>query len=630
MKDRRNARTPVRSNGDRKPSLEFPPLEFPALEFPALESRKHALTLCLLLGLFTMALYSPVGGHPFVNYDDPSYITENSHIQAGLTWGTLRWALRSMDASNWHPVTWLSHAADYELFGMNASGHHWSSVLLHTINVILLFLLLWQSTGAIAKSLLVAALFAVHPLNVESVAWIAERKNVLSTMLFLLTLGAYGWYARRPGLSRYGIVAGLFLLGLMAKPMLVTLPFVLLLIDYWPLQRIAGWCSPLRASRFVAAPFSRLMLEKLPLMALSAGSAVLTVIAQGSSLAPGERFPFSFRFENAVYSCGMYLGKAFCPARLALFYPYPGNGLSAWRWMGAGLVLAAISVLVWKHARSRPYLLVGWCWFLGTLVPVLGIVQVGAQAMADRYAYVPLIGILIAVAWGVNLRSKAARVAAVTMVLAALSLLTWRQIDYWKTNYDLWSHTLAVTGNNLVAEDKLGSALQAMGRQDEAMIHFANALRLDPLDPLSNFSVGADLQWRGRLQEAIPHYRMTIRQSTDARLRADAYQNLGTDYLQLGDAVRARESFLLALNVNRGLVTVFAGLGELAGDMARDLSQSVVEHPTGEGYLQLGRVFQEDGRLPEARLAYGEALALNPALFGAQRELAALQEIPPQ
>jgi hypothetical protein len=308
--------------------------------------------------------------------------------------------------------------------------------------------------------------------------------------------------------------------------------------------------------------------------------------------------------ENAVFSCDMYLAKAVWPVSLALYYPHPGTGLLAWRWIGMGLLLIVISVLVWTQRSSRPFLIFGWCWFLGTLVPVLGIVQVGVQAMADRYAYVPLIGVFVTVvwvAWGAV--GKVARVVSIAVVLLSLSLLTIRQLGYWKSNYDLWSHTLAVTQNNLVAEDKLGSALQALGRQDEAMIHFANAVRLDSLDPFGNFSLGADLQWHGHLREAIPHYEITIRQTNDARLRADAYQNLGTDYLQLGDEKLARENFLLALRTNPGLITVFAGLGELAGEPARGLSQAVVQTPTAEGFQQLAAAFRESGRVEEAGLA---------------------------
>jgi len=576
----------------------------------------RTIVLGLLLGALTLLLYSPAGTHPFLNYDDPSYVTENSHVQAGLSWGTVVWAFQSTEASNWHPITWLSHAADVSLFGASPCGHHWTSVLIHGLNAVLFFLLLRYATGAIWQSLIAAVLFAVHPLNVESVAWISERKNVLSALFLLLTLGAYGWYALRPRATRYGVVIALFALGLMTKPMLVTLPFALLLIDYWPLQRIRPASLRSEPARFRPESISRLMIEKLPLLAMSAASAAITVIAQQASLAPAQRFPSALRLENAIYSCGMYLAKAVWPASLALFYPYP-TALSPLRWMGTAAVLLAVSVMVWKQS-SRPYVLVGWCWFLGTLVPVLGIVQVGAQAMADRYAYVPLMGTFVAVVWWAwAVTGKGMRITAISVCLLSLLLLTVRQLGYWRTNYDLWTHTLAVTHDNLVAEDKLGSVLQQMGRQDEAMIHFGNAERLDSLDPLSNFSLGADLQWRGHLREAIPRYETAIRQTTDARLQADSYQNLGTDYMQLGDEKLARENFLLALRANPGLLTVFAGLGELAGEPARTLSQSVLQNPTREGFLRLATAFQESGRFEESGLAYAVANTKNaPASAG--------------
>ncbi|HEY3973259.1 MAG TPA: tetratricopeptide repeat protein [Candidatus Sulfotelmatobacter sp.] len=591
-------------------------------------ARLHRVSAALALAVATLILYSSTGSHPFTNYDDPGYVLENSHVKKGVTWETLNWALTTTEQGNWHPLTWFSHALDCQFFGLDASGHHWTSVAIHALNVVLLFLLLQRITGATFRSFLVAALFAFHPLNVESVAWVAERKTVLSTLFFLLTLGAYGYYAMQVGLKRYSLVAGLFVLGLAAKPMLVTLPFVLLLMDYWPLCRIQGWSPP---SQFpsVQESFSRLVVEKLPLMALSAGSAVVTVMAQRTNLAPSEQFSFAMRLENAAYSYWMYLAKAFWPMRLALYYPHPANSLPAWQWIGATLFLVAVSALVWRQASSRPYLLVGWLWFLGTLVPVLGIVQVGAQGMADRYAYIPLIGIFVAVVWGVKLPAHvAAQAAAGAIVLVPLFVVTWRQIGYWKSDYDLWSHTLAVTENNLIAEDKLGVALQAMGRQQDAITHFANAARLNPLDPLSNFSLGADLHWHGRLQDAIPHYEVTIKETTDARLQADAYQNLGAAYLQMGERAQARENFLLALKANPGLLSVFAGLGELGTEAARTLSRSVVQHPSGLGFLQLGRMFQQDGLVPEARLAYAEALTLSPDPDEARQALAALDRVP--
>jgi len=548
-----------------------------------------------------------VGGDPFTNYDDPSYVSENPHVKTGLAWSTFKWAFSSMEASNWHPVTWLSHAADYQLFGLDPSGHHWSNVLIHSLNAVLLFLLLQKATGAKWQSLMVAALFALHPLNVESVAWISERKNVLSTFLLLLTLAAYGWYAQRPSGKRYGVVVACFALGLMAKPMLVTLPLLLLLIDYWPLERGAERPPDAQLGRFQSASLRQLLLEKLPLVAMSVASAALTIAAQHSSLASSERFPFPLRLENALLSYVLYLKKAVWPSGLALFYPHPEN-IPAWQWIGAALLLLTISAVAWRQSRSKPWLAVGWCWFLLTLVPVLGIVQVGAQSMADRYAYVPLIGVFAAIVWWVRFPPRPIlEFSIATAILVALSLVTWRQIGYWRSNVELWSHTLAVTGENLIAEDKLGSALQGAGRQDAAIIHFANALRLDPRDPLANFSVGADLQWHGHLAEAIPHYQTAIRESKDARLRADSYQNLATDYMQMGNEKQARDNFLQALNANPFLISAFAGLGELAGEPARTVSQAVLENPTPEGYGELARAFQQTGRIQEAELAYANA-----------------------
>lgn len=593
-------------------------------------SARHTWVLFALLAAVTLAVYFPVASHPFANFDDPEYVTDNLHVRAGLTVATVRWALVATELSNWHPLTWLSYALDFELFGLSASGYHISNLLLHIANVLLLFWLLQRATGAVLRSAMVAALFALHPLNVESVAWIAERKNLLCTLFIFLALGAYGWYAQRPNWRRYLVVAAAFVCALASKPMAITLPFALLLLDYWPLQHIAGWGAPSQALRIPQQAFPRLLLEKLPLLLLSAGSAVITVIVQRGSLAGVQQFGYGVRLENAIYSYGMYLVKTLWPVSLALFYPHPGNSLAAWKVVLAGAFLLAGSVSVVLWARARAYLLVGWCWFLGTLVPVIGIVQAGGQGMADRYAYIPLIGVFVMVVWGAaefaesRRASLTAEAMGAALVVLMLAFFTWRQNGYWKSNVELWSHTLDVTANNLIAEDKLGVALQAVGQHEEGMVHFSNAVRLNPLDPLSNFNVGADLHARGNMQEAIPHYEITIRQTTDSRLMADAYQNLGTAYLQLGDSPRAREQFLLALRANPGLTTVFAGLGELENEPIRALSRSVVEQPTADGYLRLAQLFQQAGHLPEARLAYAEALRLNPALEEARQALSRL------
>jgi protein O-mannosyl-transferase len=575
------------------------------------------------LVVLTVAVYYPVGKHPFTNYDDGTYVTENQPVREGLTWRTVAWASTSMAANNWHPITWLSHALDFQLYSTNAGGHHWTSIWIHALNSALLFVLLGRATHDLRRSWIVAALFAVHPLNVESVAWIAERKSVLSTLFLLLAVGAYGWYARRPRVRRYLVVVALFAFGLMAKPVLVTLPFALLLLDYWPLQRITDWCPP---SEYLQKPFSTLCLEKLPLLAMSVGSAVVTLFAQRGSMTPVGQISLALRIENAAVSYAVYLKNAIWPTQLAPLYPYPSEGLAPWKWIAAGVLLAAVSALVWKQRSIRPYVIVGWCWFLGTLVPMLGIVQVGAQAMADRYAYVPLVGIFVAVIWSVKATAKSGVfIATVGIVLLALSLATRHQIGFWKSNYDLWSHTLSVAKNNWMAEDKLGGALEEMGKHDDAVGHFAVANALYPSDPLSNFNLGADLQFHGHVKEAIRRYEMTIAHTTDSRLLAQAYENLGTGYLQLGDRTRARENYLLALKSDRNLLTVFAGLGELAGEPARTLSIVAVRNPDADRYFQLAQAFQQDHLLPEARLAYSEAVEENPELLEARRALSSLK-----
>jgi tetratricopeptide (TPR) repeat protein len=426
---------------------------------PFAAANRPNTVLCVLLALATIALYSPVSGHAFLTFDDHDYVTANFHIRGGMNWNTIQWAFTSTTAANWHPLTWLSHALDYELFGLNPAGHHLDSVLIHALNAVLLFLLLAWGTKRAGPSLLVAALFALHPINVESVAWVAERKNVLSTLFFFSAIGAYGWYVQKPDWRRYLIIAVLFAAGLMAKPMVITLPFVLLLLDYWPLERT------LFSIRVPRLPFSRI-LEKVPLLFLSALSAVITVKAQrsGQAVRTLHQFPFGVRIENAVVAYGLYLWKMLWPARLAPLYPHPGNTLPLWQVSLSALMLITITVLVVAF-RGQRYLLVGWFWFLGTLIPVIGLVQVGDAAMADRYAYVPLIGIFVMIVWALADLAEAKEVRTVWRVtpavcaLAALGIITYRQLSHWDNEYTLWSHTLAVTERNPFAHDAMGSAL---------------------------------------------------------------------------------------------------------------------------------------------------------------------------
>ena len=580
----------------------------------------------------TLALYNPVNRHPFVNYDDDRYITENPHVHNGLTWRTITWAFTATEQGNWHPLTWLSHALDYQLFHQNPAGHHFTSLLIHAANAVLLFLFLMYATRRLGPSLFVAALFALHPINVESVAWVAERKNVLCTFFFFATLIAYCWYARQPDWRRYLVFAGLFLLGLMSKPMVITLPFVLLLLDYWPLGRIRGGHADA-----TAAPLSKLVVEKLPLIALSAASAVITMQAQraGGAMRSTAQFSLAVRLENAVMAYAMYLWKMIWPSHLSPIYPHPGDSLAGWQVGTSALVLLAVTAVALKF-RARRYLLTGWLWFLGTLVPVIGLVQVGDQAMADRYAYIPLVGIFIMIAWGIADLADSkqiglvVRVIPAACVLLALSFATNRQLGYWSSNYDLWTHAVAVTGRNFIAQDNLGGALLWLGKTDEAYLHFQAAAEINPLDPMSRSNLGAYLQEHGHMAEAIEKYNRVITLTSDPGLLAATYANLGAAYRKLGEDEKARTSYDQALQLNPNQYNVYLGLGELLEKQSRlddaisNYSKAVELRPTDTGFLLLGRALERTGRRSEALAAYQAALKLSPEMPEAQHAVDAL------
>ncbi len=529
-------------------------------------SRHKNLLLAILLAAVTVALYFPVHHHPFLNLDDNQYVTENTNIQEGLNWDTVRWAFTASYALNWHPLTWLSHALDVEMFALEPGGHHDVNLLFHVLNVVLLFWVLQRATGYAGRSAMVAALFAVHPMNVETVAWVAERKNVLSMFFFLLALAAYRWYARQPGIGRYATVALCFALGLMAKPQVITLPFVLLLWDYWPLRRMITADSVLIAAPATSAAiptrkFSWLVLEKVPLLLLSAASAVLTVWAQraGGVVASLATYSLSLRMENALVSYALYLKKAFWPTGLALMHLPPGTSLRMWQVFAALILLLGITELVLRARRQR-YLLVGWLWFLGTLVPMIGLVQVGNQSMADRYAYLPYIGLWIMVCWGVPelwLRSTTevraasggapkALVAASIAALLALALVTHRQLGYWGDNLTLWSHVTQVIGPNSVSEDRMGDELMKRRQPEAAIVHFRLAAAINPSDPDSNLAVGIYEQKQGDLTEAIRHYQIVVRSAPHSELSTRALTHMGRAYHDLGDTERERESLQAA------------------------------------------------------------------------------------
>ena len=591
-------------------------------------AEKRNAVVCLLLAAATLALYNPVNSDPFVNDVDVRYVTENTHVQQGLTRQTVVWALTSMEVANWHPLTWMSHALDCSLFHLNPAGHHFTSVLLHTVNVVLLFLLLIWATECLGPSLFAAVLFALHPINVESVAWIAERKNVLCTTFFLLALWAYGWYAQKPGWKRYLAVAALFIAALAAKAMVITLPFVLLLADYWPLNRVA---APGRESEAMpASTWPRLVGEKIPLFFVSAADAIVTMQAQQASGAvrSSAQFSLAIRLADAIYAYGMYLWKMIWPARLAPLYPHPGDSLAARQVAAAALILVGISILVFRF-RSHRYLVVGWLWFLGTLVPVIGLVQVGDAAMADRYAYIPLIGLFIMIAFGLADIAQHTKLGwwqgiPATVVILALALATHRQIGYWQSSYDLWSHTLAVTENNFIAEDNLGGALILEGKEEVAHPYFEAAARINPRDPLSRSNLGTYAQTHHRLREAIADYQQAIDLTSDHGLRAQNYANLGAAQRELGEDEAARDSFEQSLVENPSQFNAWIGLGLLAqkqGNLAEavsDLSRSVELRPTAQGYYELGRSLALSGRSGEALDAYQQALKLSPDFTEAQ------------
>ena len=611
---------------------------------------KRPFLVGLLLALITVALYAPVHNHPFVNYDDDVYVTVNDHVKAGLSWQTVGWALTTYDAANWHPLTWLSHAADYQLFGDNPAGHHDDNLLLHAINVLLLFWVLFRATGYVGRSGMVAALFALHPINAETVVWIAERKNLLSMTFFLLALGAYRGYAsateaekprhghaanpRSQRVGRYLVVAFFFALALMAKPQVVTFPFALLLWDYWPLQRMfAG------GREFSRRP-SVLLLEKIPFLLMSAISALLTVQAQRAGGGFNRDYTFAVRCENAVVSYVRYLAKAFWPSPLAPMYPHPGASLPAWETWLAVLILAGISALV-LWARQRRYLAVGWLWFLGTLVPMIGVVQVGRQAMADRYAYLPFIGLFIMVSWGIADLADGRHISPTWIAVPAcaallvLATVTHRQIGYWSDNVTLWAHTAKVTSGNYEAEDNLGEALQKSGRADEAMAHFRRAAQIDPSYPPTLMFLAVYDQREGKLREAIDKYKQVISRTDNAvhqnaAMRAMAFGNMGHAYRELGERAAARSSLQSAVELSGDRFEVWMELGivsQQTGDPAQAahaFHEAMQLQPSDVGYLLLARALEESGHEAESQQALQKAKLLTNNYERAQQAAASL------
>ncbi len=580
--------------------------------------------LCAPLAAAVFCAFSPTLHNGFVGYDDPEYVTANPHVRGGLTRQNAGWAFTAVHASNWHPLTWLSHMLDVTLFGLDPAGHHLSSLLLHIANTLLLFLLLRSETRLTWRSAFVAAAFGLHPLRVESVAWVAERKDVLSAAFWLLTMLAYGRYARQGGRSRYALVVGLFALGLLAKPMVVSLPLVLLLWDLWPLSRHEGGRAPGRTA---------LLIEKVPFLALAAVSGVVTIAAQrqGVSLLATEVLPLRLRIANAAFSSVRYLGQTAWPSGLAAFYPHPAETLTAATGAAAFLLLLLLSVLALAARRPRPWLTVGWFWYVVTLLPVSGLVQVGLQGMADRYTYLPTIGLLIVASWAGASAARRSRAAAhvvscaAVAALVALSVASWRQVQVWRSGLTLWEHALAVTSANFVAHDNLGVELDRRGRSAEAIAHYRSALRIRPGDRNSEhnyasalFAKGVRDYERGALDDALGDLSEGLRHEPQSALarsyRGSVLAELGRPNEAIPELRRAIAIDPRLARAHKALGTALAASGRLS-EAARAFEAAAQADAADAGARYgLGVALASLGRNQEALAAYDAALRLRPDL----------------
>lgn len=537
------------------------------------------LVVAGLLVASVVAVFWQTGHHGFISYDDPTYVTANPQIRNGFTVESLRWAFTTTYFSNWHPLTWLSYMLDYRLFGDNPRGYHLVNVGFHAANTVLLFVVFRRMTGALWPSAFVAALFGIHPVHVESVAWVSERKDVLSTFFWVLAMGAYARHVERPRPASYLLVLACFALGLMAKPMVVTLPFVFLLLDYWPLQRFA-----VAAGRRIALPPVALIVEKIPLFALVAASSAVTYVAQasGGSVAGLEKFPLSIRLMNAAVSYVQYIHQMVWPFALSLRYPHPGRALPFWQAVAAGAGLALVSILVCRYMRQRPYLVVGWFWYVGTLVPVIGLVQVGEQAMADRYTYVPLIGLFIILAWsGREIVGRRRSLQPVLVGLAAASLVvlmvaTWVQVRYWRDGVTLYEHSLAVTSGDFLLHFNLANELRERGELDAAVAHYAATIRADPTFAAAYTNAGPILASQGRVDEAIASYVAALKLKPDL---AEAHNNLGILLAQAGRTDEAIAEFSEAIRIKPELADAQRNL-----DVARSQRAGATQpRPSSQG-----------------------------------------------
>ncbi len=648
----------------------------PACQPEKASHRLDVRDICIyaFLIIAVISVYGQVRNYSFVNLDDPEYVKDNPHVRAGLTAENVRWALTADRDGNWFPLTWFSHMLDCQIYGLRSGGHHVTNVVIHLLTTLLLFAVLKRMTGARWCSAAVAFLFALHPIHVESVAWVAERKDVLSGLFWVLTFWGYLGYVARPGWSRYLLVVAPFCLGLMSKPMIVTLPFVLLLLDVWPLRRIETGPTDrtprpkqkARAGADTKERLMRLIREKVPLIALSAVSSIVTYTVQqrGGAVMSLQGIPLASRVANAVVAYVAYLVQLFWPARLAVFYPHPID-IPAEQVVGAGLILLVVSALILRSARRVPYLAVGWAWYLGTLVPVIGLVQVGMQSRADRYTYIPAIGIFIMIAWGTaelfnrGILTRPVVVGLASIAISACIVLTWFQAGIWRDSESLFRHAIKVNRNNYMgyfgmggvyrdanrleesaaayseairlapmhapAHGGLGAVFLKQGKPDEAAAELAEAVRLSPDTVEDRITLGIAYKQLGKVEDAIAQLSEAIRLEPDS---VDAHYNLGTVYASAGQVNQARHQLEEALRIapdnaeahyNLGLCLASQGsMGEAASEFTRAIE---LKPDYGSAHNNLGSALASMGRLNEAISHFREAVRLMPDSEEARRNL---------
>jgi tetratricopeptide (TPR) repeat protein len=580
------------------------------------------ISLFLIAAIF--AIYSQTLDHEFINYDDDVYVTKNNFVQEGFTNNSIVWAFTTNHSANWHPVTWLSHMLDYELYGLNPGGHHFTSVLMHAGNALLLFIVLLRMTGALWQSAFVAALFALHPLNVDSVAWVAERKNVLSTSFWLATMWAYVSYVETKSYYKYILALLFFALGLMSKPMLVTLPFVLLMLDYWPLNRLRPRSEK---GPGISVPVSRLIIEKIPFLGLVIASSIVTFLAQKDGGAvQSDMFSPKVRILNALVSYVEYLHKMFLPIDLSILYPHPGGLLPVWKGVVCAAVLIGISVAAVKLIRRAPYFVFGWFWYLGTLVPVIGLVQVGVQSMADRYAYIPLIGIFIVIAWGTS--DLTAKMGSRTKVIAysaggviiSLMVTSLIQISHWKDSVTILQHAVNAVDKEYSSfaniYNNLGRALNEQKKVEQAQFNFLKALRLNPEHAFAHNNLGATFIEQNRFTEAIPHFRAALKTHPDD---AESHNHLGVALSRLRQPEEAIIHYKQAINLNPNFLLAYNHLGMTLSEMGKfteaesSYRKAIALNPNyAEAHNNLGTALGNMKKFDEAIAHYKEAIRIKP------------------